>query len=136
MRFSAARVIQCLHSQEVEMTSPLRSICTALAAGAAIAVCVGAPRALAQGTGTIRGKVTDALTKRPVDGVQVYVAGTELGTLTNADGRYQFSVRAGDAQLRSRRVGYGTVSQKVTLTAAQIAGAECGQRQADNAAGG
>src|SRR2546428_11062507 len=101
------------------MTSPLRSICTALAAGAAITVCVGAPRAVAQGTGTMRGKVTDALTKRPVDGAQVYVAGTELGTLTNADGRYQFSVRAGEAELRTRRVGYGTIIQKATCCAGQ-----------------
>src|SRR2546426_10694834 len=130
MRFSAARVIQCLHSQEVEMPSPLRSICTALAAGAAIAVCVGAPRAVAQGTGTIRGKVTAAITKRPVDGVQVYVAGTELGPLTNADGRYQFSVRAGEVELRTRRVGYGTIIQKATVGAGQIMDTDFELRQA------
>ncbi len=112
------------------MTSPLRSICTALAAGAAITVCVGAPRAVAQGTGTIRGKVTDALTKRPVDGVQVYVAGTDLGTLTNADGRYQFSVRAGEVELRTRRVGYGTIIQKATVGAGQTTDADFELRQA------
>jgi TonB-linked SusC/RagA family outer membrane protein len=79
-----------------------------------------APLARAQGTGTIRGKVTDAVTDRPIDGVQVYVIGMELGTLTNGDGRYQFSVRAGDAELRTRRVGYATVVQKVTVTAGEV----------------
>ena len=114
------------------MTSPLRRIHAAAAAGGAVLFVslIMAPVAGAQGTGTIRGRVTDALTNRPVDGVQIYVAGTELGTLTNADGRYQFSVRAGDAQLRSRRVGYGTVSQKVTVTAGQIAEADFELRQA------
>src|SRR5881409_1733640 len=84
-----------------------------------LAACLFANGVVAQGTGTIRRKVTDALTKRPVDGVQVYVAGTELGTLTNADGRYQFSVRAGEVELRTRRVGYGTIIQKATVGAGQ-----------------
>src|SRR2546422_7609457 len=48
---------------------------------------------------------TDATTGRPVDGAQLYVAGTDLGTLSNADGQYQFSVRAGTVELRRRRVG-------------------------------
>ena len=71
------------------MTSPLRRIHAAAAAGGAVLFVslIMAPVAGAQGTGTIRGRVTDALTNRPVDGVQIYVAGTELGTLTNADGR-------------------------------------------------
>ena len=112
------------------MTSPLRWIGAALAASAAIVVCVGMPCVAAQGTGTIRGRVTDGLTKRPVDGVQVYVAGTELGTLTNADGRYQFSVRAGEVELRTRRVGYGTLSQKTTVRAGQITDTDFELRQA------
>src|SRR2546429_8839827 len=66
------------------------------------------PVARAQGTGTIRGQVTDAITKRPVDGVHVYVAGSELGTLTGADGRYQLNLRAGEIELRARRGGVGT----------------------------
>src|SRR5437867_3196986 len=83
-------------TQEVEMTSPLRKMRAALALGASLAVlCACALAAAAQTTGTIRGKVTDATTGRPVDGAQLYVAGTDLGTLSNADGQYQFSVRAG-----------------------------------------
>src|SRR5437867_8243841 len=78
------------------MRSPLRRTSAALILGAAIGLtCAAALAAAAQTTGVIRGKVTDATTGRPVDGAQLYVAGTDLGTLSNADGQYQFSVRAG-----------------------------------------
>jgi TonB-linked SusC/RagA family outer membrane protein len=85
-----------------------------------LATCFAAAGAAAQGTGTIRGTITDALTKRPIDGVQVYVAGTELGTLTGADGRFQFSVRAGDVELRTRRVGFASEVQKASVPAGQV----------------
>src|SRR5947207_15698431 len=84
------------------MTSPLRVIPAAAALGAAVLfVSLFAPLAAAQGTGTIGGRVTDGITGRPVDGVQVYVAGTELGTVTNADGRYQLNLPRSE----ERRVG-------------------------------
>src|SRR2546425_8819950 len=64
-------------SQEVEMTSPLRRMRAGLALGTGLALlCACALAAAAQTTGTIRGKVTDATTGRPVDGAQLYVAGT------------------------------------------------------------
>src|SRR2546429_5653981 len=118
-------------SQEVEMTSPLRRIHAAPAVGAVVLIAsLIAPAAAAQGTGTIRGQVTDAVTNRPVDGVHVYVAGTELGTLTNAEGRYQFRVRAGEVELRTRRVGFASVSQKVTVPGGQVVDANFALRQA------
>src|SRR5947199_5265616 len=116
--------------KEVEMTSPLRRIASALICGAAIVVCVGVPAIAAQGTGTIRGRVTDALTGRAVDGVQVFIAGTELGTLTNADGRYQFSVRAGPLELHTRRVGYASLTRRVTVTPGEATDADFELRQA------
>jgi TonB-dependent starch-binding outer membrane protein SusC len=119
-----------LPSQEVEMPSPLRWLGAVPLLGAAILVCVAVPRAVAQGTGTIRGRVTDANTQRPVDGVQVYVAGTELGTLTGADGRYQFSVRAGEIQLRTRRVGFASSTTRVVVTAGQVTDADLEVRAA------
>jgi TonB-linked SusC/RagA family outer membrane protein len=107
------------------MTSPLRWLRATLIVGVALGgVCLVAPRARAQGTGTIRGRVTDALTDRPIDGVRVSVAGTELGTLTTADGRYQFNVRAGEVELRTRRVGYATVVHRITVTAGQTVDAD------------
>ena len=44
--------------------------------------------AAAQGTGAIRGKVTDAATGSPLVGVQVRVDGTTIGTVTGSDGTY------------------------------------------------
>ncbi len=107
------------------MTSPLRRMSAPLLVGVAIALaCACAPSAAAQTTGIIRGKVIDAATSRPVDGAQVYVAGTELGTLTNADGQYQFAVRAGTIELRTRRVGYASATQRVTVTPGQMSDAD------------
>ena len=107
------------------MTSPLRWLRAALVLSVApLAVCLLAPLAHAQGTGTIRGTVIDALTGRPIDGVRVDVPGTDLGTLTDPRGRYQLTLRAGDAELRARRVGYATATHKVTVTAGQITDAD------------
>ncbi len=102
------------------MHSPLRSLSAALLAGAALAVCGSVSTAAAQGTGTVRGTVTDAVTKRPVDGAQIYVVGTELGTLSNATGQFQFNVAAGQVTLRTRRVGFGSASKTVTVTAGEV----------------
>ncbi len=107
------------------MTSPLRRIRVALSLGVAIVLtCAGALSAGAQTTGVVRGKVIDGATSRPVDGAQVYVAGTELGTLTNSDGQYQFAVRAGTVELRTRRVGYASTTKQVTVTAGQVTDAD------------
>lgn len=112
------------------MTSPLRWRRALAPVGAAlIVVSLATLSAAAQGTGTIRGNVTDALTGRALDGVRVYVVGTELGTLTTADGRYQFSVRAGQVELRTRRVGYATVTARVMVTAGQVTDADFTLRQ-------
>src|SRR5436309_13397689 len=108
-------------TQEVELTSPLRRMCAGLALGTGLALlCACALAAAAQTTGTIRGKVTDATTGRPVDGAQLYVAGTDLGTLSNADGQYQFSVRAGTVELRSPRVGYAPATPQATITPGEV----------------
>lgn len=113
------------------MAHTRRTPSPALIAGIVVlTVCFAASGSAAQGTGTIRGTITDALTRRPLDGVQVYVAGTELGTLTNADGRYQFSVRAGDVELRTRRVGFASEVQTTTVPAGQVVDANFELRQA------
>ena len=41
----------------------------------------------AQATGRIVGLVTDGATQAPMAGVQVFIPGTQHGTLTNQDGR-------------------------------------------------
>lgn len=88
-----------------------------LAATAVLTLCATAPLA-AQGTGTIRGHVTDATGQRAVSDVQVTVSGSQLGAVTNASGDYVItSVPAGTHQLTARRLGYTRRVQTVTVTA-------------------
>ena len=67
----------------------LRRFTTPLAFMLALAIgLTGAPVAAQTGTGSVRGKVTDAATAAPVRGAQVFVVGTRVGSVTGADGTY------------------------------------------------
>jgi TonB-linked SusC/RagA family outer membrane protein len=62
--------------------------------------------ALAQ-TGTITGVVTDSTTGDPIPGVSILVAGTQIGTSTDANGEYDLTgVPAGQQTLEATFVGY------------------------------
>ena len=56
----------------------------------------------------IEGTVTDADTGEPLPGVNVLVQGTQVGTATNADGRYSLDVPASAETLVFSFVGYQT----------------------------
>jgi TonB-dependent starch-binding outer membrane protein SusC len=72
--------------------------------------------AIAQERGTVAGVVVEAATERPLAGVQVSIAGTTLGTLTNQEGRYIIlNVPAGGRDVRVTRIGYAQVTQPVTV---------------------
>ena len=78
----------------------------------------------AQDPAILEGKVTDAVTSRPLENVQVTVDGTRLGALTNAQGAYRITgipAPGGTASilLRVRAIGYTRESQTVTVTAGQ-----------------
>jgi TonB-linked SusC/RagA family outer membrane protein len=89
---------------------------TLAATVAALGVAPG--EALAQATGAVRGTVLDSASQRPVAGVQVVIANSTLGSLTDASGRYLVAgVPAGSATLQFRRVGYGPGSRTVTIAA-------------------
>ena len=76
--------------------------------------------------GRLTGTVTDAASGAPVDGAQVRVNGTSLGTLTNAEGRYAFpAVPAGTVTLTVRRIGYAEATRAgVAVTAGGTATAD------------
>ena len=75
-----------------------------------------------QATGTIRGQVTDAVTMRPLSGVQVSVPGTGRGALANASGQFLvLNVPTGTFAVRAELIGYGTQEQQVTVVAGQVA---------------
>ena len=75
--------------------------------------------ATGQGTGTIRGRVTDATSNAPLTGVQITVDGTRLGTQTNSDGTFAIAgAPAGPQFVRLRRVGYMPERVGITVGAA------------------
>ncbi|NDW13348.1 TonB-dependent receptor [Bacteroides sp. 214] len=61
---------------------------------------------------TIRGKIVDELGE-PLIGVSVYVKGTSIGSITNVDGEFSFSIPAGVKTLEASYVGYTT--QTITV---------------------
>ncbi len=101
-----------------------RSGLVALASGIAFVLltAVGASPALAQGTGQVAGQVTNADTGEPLDGAQVVVQGTQIGGLTESDGRFSLrSVPAGEQTVRVRLIGFGTRTRTVTVQSGQTA---------------
>ncbi|HWL38873.1 MAG TPA: SusC/RagA family TonB-linked outer membrane protein [Gemmatimonadaceae bacterium] len=80
---------------------------------------------MAQGSGTISGRVIDQATQAPVQAAQVVIVGTQRGAMTDQDGRYTITgVPAGTHELRVRRVGYGSTTQSVTVSDGGTATAE------------
>lgn len=66
--------------------------------------------------GTITGQVTDIGTGAPLAGAQVFVPGSNLGSITGADGRYRLlNVPAGQVTVQVRLLGYGTEERTVTV---------------------
>ena len=71
-------------------------------------------------TGVVEGRVTEAATGRPLDNVQVVIAGTSVGGATNETGSYRIvGVPARQVEVRARRIGYAPLSQSVVVTAGQ-----------------
>lgn len=63
--------------------------------------------AYAQSTGTVSGTVRDRKTQEALPGVSVTLEGTELGTATDAEGRFRLTgVPTGSYNLRATFVGY------------------------------
>jgi TonB-dependent SusC/RagA subfamily outer membrane receptor len=92
-----------------------RLVITACALAAAAIVLPGI--ATAQ-TGTIRGRVIETGSGRPLGEVQVYVDGADRGAITDASGNYVLSnVVPGHRIVRTRRVGYSPVSREIDIAA-------------------
>jgi TonB-linked SusC/RagA family outer membrane protein len=94
-------------------------------------VLLALPAALqAQERGTITGTVVDATTQRPLAGVQVTVVGTQLGTLTNQQGRFLIpNVPAGTREVRATLIGYTQGAATVTVAAGETATANMQLRE-------
>lgn len=67
----------------------------------------------AQAAGTVTGRVVDALDRRPVAAVQVFISSLDVGTLSQQNGTYLLlNVPAGTYTLSAQRIGYQTVTQE------------------------
>ncbi len=78
-----------------------------------------------QGGSRVVGRVVDAETHAPLPSVQVYVVGTKIGALTNADGSFALSgVASGAEEVRAERLGYRTETRTVEVPATGAASVE------------
>ncbi len=74
--------------------------------------------ALAQGTGIVQGRISDAATGAPLVGVQVRVEGTTVGAQTDANGTYTITgVPPGTRVITTRRVGYSPGRSSISVPA-------------------
>jgi len=91
-----------------------------------LAMALGAADPLAaQATGSIRGKVVEAGSQRPLAGAQVSIPGTGRGALTTASGDYLLTgVPAGQHTIRAQMIGYTEGAQSVTVSATETARAD------------
>jgi TonB-dependent SusC/RagA subfamily outer membrane receptor len=80
------------------------------------------PAQRVEAQGQIVGQVVDQATLRPLGEVQVYIAGTGLGALTRADGRFLIlNVPVGTHAITAERIGMRAATQQVTVAAGQSA---------------
>ena len=90
------------------------------AAGAVALLGLLSPAAMAQATGTVRGRVTAEAGGRPLGSVTVTVVGTRLGTQTSESGEYVITaVPAGARTVRAQLIGYAAATQQVTVEGGQ-----------------
>lgn len=90
-----------------------------------VLVLAGAAVADAQQTGTVTGRVTDATTGGPLVGVQMQIAGTNIGGLTDQNGRYLITrVPPGQQTIRAVIIGYAQSTQQVTVSGSGTAMAD------------
>lgn len=110
------------------MINPLklrRPVCQMLRAGLLkialvmhVVAISGASLTAAPADRIIRGIVRDAESKTTLPGVNVILKGSQVGTTTDVDGRYELSIPEGNAVLVVSFVGY--VSQVLDVTSASV----------------
>jgi len=67
---------------------------------------------------TVHGKVTDSKDQSPLPGVTVKIKGTQVGTVSNAEGEYKLSIPQNATTLEFSFVGYAT--KEVTISGEEI----------------
>ncbi|HEU5174253.1 MAG TPA: SusC/RagA family TonB-linked outer membrane protein, partial [Gemmatimonadaceae bacterium] len=76
----------------------------------------------AQATGTVRGRVVDSGSNRPVSDAQIVIDGTTMRAMSNATGEFTIAgVPTGTRSVTARRIGYAPSTSQVTVAAGQTA---------------
>jgi TonB-linked SusC/RagA family outer membrane protein len=87
---------------------------------AALLSALALPVQLQAQVGTVTGQVLDARTRAPIGAAQVFIEGTGVGRLTEANGRYLLrDVPAGQRTLRVVLLGFQPVVQEIVVTAGE-----------------
>jgi TonB-linked SusC/RagA family outer membrane protein len=87
---------------------------------AALLLAAPLPAASQQPRGSIAGTVRASSTQRPVLSVQLTVPGTNVGTLTDGQGRYVLqNVPAGETRVHAQVLGFRSEERSVSVTAGQ-----------------
>lgn len=77
----------------------------------ALSLALFAAPVVAQESGKVQGRVTDAASGQPLAGAQVIIGGTRLGNITNAEGFYFVNnVPAGVLDISAQFIGYQSVT--------------------------
>ncbi len=79
----------------------------------------------AQATGVVAGRVRDAASQRPLADAQVFIPGSGLGALTNAQGAFLIrAVPPGEVTVRTEILGYAAQELTITVQAGQTTTAD------------
>src|SRR5215207_8196048 len=101
---------------ETPMQWPRHSLTRSVSALGVFLFCSAAP-VLAQGTGSIRGRVTETVSGRPIAGATVTVTGRTQGAVTSDAGDFLIAgVAAGQTEVTARRIGYTRQTRTVSVT--------------------
>src|SRR5690606_21049469 len=96
----------------------------ALAGALALAPAVSRP-AVAQAVGSVGGTVTDSVSGAGLSGVQVMLAGSTRGAMTDANGVYLVrNVPTGTVTVRVQRLGFAAGQREVTVAPGATATAD------------
>jgi TonB-linked SusC/RagA family outer membrane protein len=75
-----------------------------------------APASVVRIQGTVTGRIIAADTGQPLGAVRVQVVGTNLGAITNPDGRFEIrNVPEGEVELQVQSLGFVSVTRTVTV---------------------
>src|SRR5215217_4189798 len=89
---------------------------------AAFALALAARVSSAQATGVIEGTVTVAGTNQPLADVQIQLVGTNRAARSDEAGKFRIpGLAPATYQVRSQRIGYGSITRPVTVAAGQTA---------------